>query len=321
MMRTSLVALCLLSSCFDHGFDSGRRGSGSSGASTANEATQLAGALWEIGTAQLTPGAYFPDASSLANDLRSDLPAEVARALRAVARDRNVCRSGTAVVAAAAQATSPCANIGTYAAGGTLTLTSCVLSSGGTLSGTVVTTNSEALAANATCGANAVVAFTHTSLINLTYTTAANEVVAYSNLSATATVTRELNAPPTSYALTIASGERKDTDPTGTLVADQTASGNVTVVLATRTRTESGTITLNDQLNGDSQSLTETDVVRTPNCCNPTSGTVSWSTNEADAGDDGGASTTHDLVFGPACGQSTLDGTSVTINACSSVRR
>ncbi len=85
---------------------------------------------------------------------------------------------------------------------------------------------------------------------------------------------------------------------TGTLQSAFSQSGD------TRTHTSNGTLTLTGT-DGTVSTVTLTDVVRVPRetCDWPTSGTISRAA-------DGAA---HVLVFGPACGQATLDGEAVTL--------
>jgi hypothetical protein len=101
---------------------------------------------------------------------------------------------------------------------------------------------------------------------------------------------------------------RTDLDASGATVATHHLRGKLTEAIdasgSTPTRTENGTLS-RDNGDGTSATVTLKDVVRgDPKACRwPTSGSI------REVGADG---TTHQFVFG-ACGQATLDGTTVTL--------
>jgi hypothetical protein len=231
--------------------------------------------------------------------------------LRELARGANLCPGQVTIAPKTTTACSFTGGPGTVRTGATVTFNGCTLSDGGRLDG-VVDVTATPVPSDPSCGAGTTINVTYTStLTNFTYTGPNGGRVVIPSLTNMGSYSRGVTMGPTSIAIAT-NGTLQRYDTAGVLIADHSLSGSRNYTIANNGAGVSfsvdGALTVQDRTGGgNAATVTGTGVTRTNTCCRPTGGTIVVS---------GTARSTSTWVFGPSCGQATLDGSSVTLSAC-----
>ena len=136
----------------------------------------------------------------------------------------------------------------------------------------------------------------------------------YPSATAHASSTHAIGRAPRSLNLEVA-GERKVAGPHGALLLDHRFSATATVSFEDATMTSapaielSASATIEHLLAHYTATITVDSLVRTADCCLPVSGSVGLVRT-------GSIDDSHEVTFGPACGQLSVDGQSISIPEC-----
>jgi hypothetical protein len=156
-------------------------------------------------------------------------------------------------------------------------------------------------ASPADCSAGVVLTFTKTTTFNITRTGPRGS---FSNGGTTTSTSARAPGAPTFTESTTVDTTRTRKDASGAVVRNVHLTGTLMTAFDRSSGTPSRTMngTLDAQLSdGTTGTITLTNVTRSAGCHWPTAGTISRTRD----------GTTHTLVFGPACGEATLDGKTI----------
>jgi hypothetical protein len=231
--------------------------------------------------------------------------------LRMLARGEQVCPGQVTVTPRTAPPACSTGGAAEVRSGATITFNNCQLAGGTTINGTF-DVRAMRSASQASCSSTTSVTLVATNTVtNLTLTgpNGARLVIPNQTDSITGTFTYG-STPGTVSDQT--SGRLQVYNAAGTLVGDHNFQGTRSIVYtaATRSYAVSGTVNVQDQQSTATASIVGTDVTRSTACCRPTGGMIV--VNRVG----GTRAGTHTWNFGPSCGQATLDGTTITLQAC-----
>jgi hypothetical protein len=214
--------------------------------------------------------------------------------------------------------TASCSAIGQngqYRGGAMVTFNNCVLPWGGRLDGTIAIDVSKYLASGQTCGPQAQIYVTHTvTITDLVHVRPTGVRIEYPSLTGTGMSSHAIGVPPASLQLSL-TGERKRFQPSGLLVMDHQFQATATVSFTAATATAPFSVAISEMatiqhlLAHFNAAITVNNVVRVPTCCRPISGDIAVVRS-------GSVNDSHDVSFGPACGQVTLDGSQLNLPEC-----
>jgi hypothetical protein len=211
-------------------------------------------------------------------------------------------------------AANPCPQAGaeTVRGGATIVFAACVLPNGGVVDGTVDVETTRT-ASEATCSPTTTITVSHTTTVtNLSYTGPAGRRIVIPSQTGSGTTTFVNGQSPTSAAATL-NGRLQLLEPNGTVIADRTYGGDVTVTpSADRSRFAiDGVLTLVDADQSGTTVLTATGLTRASSCCRPVAGTLSIVRTGSMA------FSQHVWTFDQAsCGTARFDDQTVTLATC-----
>jgi hypothetical protein len=184
----------------------------------------------------------------------------------------------------------------------------CQISEDRVLDGTLQIEASQS-ASDADCDADTLLDVHYESTAtDLSYTTPSGAQVVLRRLTLTGDYTRSLDALPSEVAVAI-DGDVERHDESGAVVAQTTVSGTQTLVPlgSDRGYRLDGTLVMNDNVDGQSVTVSSSGLTRTDACCYPTGGTLEVQRADGD---------TARWSFGPACGELARDGESARTRDC-----
>jgi hypothetical protein len=232
--------------------------------------------------------------------------------IRALARGDSVC--GDKVSVAAKTQGDPCSasSSQTIRAGVTLVFSSCELSNGGTLSGTIDVETTRT-ASEPTCAETTTVTISHTTTItDLVYTGPGGRRLVIPTQTGAGTTSYQFGQRPTSASAHV-TGRLQIIESSGLMASDRTYDGDITVTPAADRASYSidGTLTLTDADQSGMTVLTATNLTRTAGCCRPVAGRL-------------GIVRTGTMAFAQhvwtfdsaACGGARFDDEAVTLGTC-----
>jgi len=241
---------------------------------------------------------------------------EIGVVVRALAAGVRLCANQETIETTTKTAScSAIGNNGQYRGGATIIFNHCVLPWGGRLDGTIVVDVTKDLAPGQSCSADAMIDVSHTvTVTDLVHVRPSGVSVQYPSATAHSSATRPIGQAPRSLNLEVA-GERKVSGPRGALLLDHQFSATATVSFQEATATSapaielSASATIEHLLAHYTATITVDSLVRTATCCLPVSGTVELLRT-------GSIDDSHEVSFGPACGQFSVDGHAISIPEC-----
>jgi len=231
-------------------------------------------------------------------------------AIRALARGESVCPGSITV----SPKTGPraCTN-GTTRAGVTIVFNACQTPGGAMLDG-MIDVSSTRTASAAACDSSTTVTLSHTtSVTNLSYTNAGGARLIIPSQTSMGTTTYTFGQTPPTIALSFTGQLQTYASAGNGITSDHNYTGNTTFTFGgsqTGYQVDGGITVMDNRAAGSGSTVTVTGLKRVTTCCRPVGGTISLT----QVGPTGPG--THVWSFGPACGESTVDGSGATLPAC-----
>jgi hypothetical protein len=233
-------------------------------------------------------------------------------AVRALARGESVCPGQITVT----PKTAPPACTGgptSSRAGVTIVFTACQTPGGAVLDG-MIDVSSSRTASSPTCDSTTSITLSHTTTItNLSYTNAAGARLVIPSQTGMGTTTFAFGQTPPTVALTYTGQLKTYGNGGGTLTSDHNYTGTVSFSFGgsnTGYTVDGGITVADNRAAGSGSTITVMGLKRITSCCRPVGGTISL--NQTGPTGPG----THLWVFGPSCGEATVDGSGATLPAC-----
>ncbi|HVU51856.1 MAG TPA: hypothetical protein VHL80_14265 [Polyangia bacterium] len=231
-------------------------------------------------------------------------------AIRALARGESVCPGAITV---APKTAPPACTGGTSRAGVTIVFDGCQTPGGATLDG-MVDVSSTRTASSPDCNAGTTITLSHTTTItNLSYTNAAGQRLIIPSQTGMGTTTYTFGQTPPTVALGFTGQLQTFASAGSNITSDHNYTGNLTFTFGganTGYQVDGGVTVMDNRAAGSGSTVTVTGLKRVTTCCRPVGGTISLT----QVGPTGPGS--HVWSFGPACGESTIDGSGATLPAC-----
>jgi hypothetical protein len=249
------------------------------------------------------------DAGTTADGGTSSGPiSSVGLALRALARGDMVCPGQVTVTPKMGQSCTLMGSPGQVRTGAMIAFNGCMLANGGRIDGTV-DFGSTAMPSDNNCDANTIVNVSYTATYtNLAYTAPGGARIVISMQTDKGTYQRPATAGPTSIAITT-NGSLQRYDASMALVANHNYNGSRNYTISrpnnVLTVTVNGALSVQDVAGGAAVNISGTGITRTADCCRPTAGTLTLMRGDTSAS----------WMFGPTCGQATVNGSATTLPA------
>jgi hypothetical protein len=231
-------------------------------------------------------------------------------AIRALARGESVCPGAITV---SPKTAPPACTGGTMRAGATIVFNACQTPGGATLDG-MIDVSSTRSANSATCTTATVISLSHTTTItNLSYTNAAGQRLIIPSQTGMGSTRYTFGQTPATVALSFTGQLQTYRSAGNSITSDHNYTGNLTFSFGGSNMgytVDGGVTVMDNRAPGSGSTVTVTGLKRVSTCCRPIGGTIGLS----QVGPTGPG--THVWSFGPACGESTIDGTGATLPAC-----
>jgi hypothetical protein len=202
---------------------------------------------------------------------------------------------------------------GTTRAGATIVFNACQTAGGATLDG-MIDVSSTRTASSTTCNADTMITLSHTTTItNLSYTNSGGQRLIIPSQTGMGTTKYAFGQTPSAVALSFTGQLQTFVNASNNVTSDHNYTANLTFTFggsSTGYTVDGGVTIMDNRATGSGSTVTVTGLKRATTCCRPVGGTISLS----QVGPTGPG--THVWGFGPACGQSTVDGTGATLPAC-----
>jgi len=231
-------------------------------------------------------------------------------AVRALARGESVCPGEITV---APKTAAPACTGGTTRAGATIVFNACQTPGGATLDG-MIDVSSTRTASSADCTAATMITLQHTTTItNLSYTNAAGQRLIIPSMTGMGMTKYTFGQTPPTVALSFTGQLQTYRTAGNNITSDHNFTGDLTFTFGGSNMgytADGGVTVMDNRAPGSGSTITVTGLKRVTTCCRPVGGTIGLS----QVGPTGPG--THVWSFGPTCGESTIDGTGVTLPAC-----